>query len=126
MTGTYKTISKQHIFDIEYWSLEQAKLGRTNKALQGKVVVITGGLGTIGMATCEIFRNEGAEVVLLDSSKPKDNVSKDIFFHCDVTNRKQVREVFSKISVIYGGIDILVSNAGSVYDGQIGSIAILT
>ena len=72
------------------------------------------------MATCEIFRNEGAEVVLLDSSKPKDNVSKDIFFHCDVTNRKQVREVFSKISVIYGGIDILVSNAGSVYDGQIG------
>ena len=122
-SSTYKTISKQHIFDIEYWSLEQAKLGRTNKALQGKVVVITGGLGTIGMATCEIFRNEGAEVVLLDSSKPKDNTSKDIFFHCDVTNRKQVREAFSKISVIYGGIDILVSNAGSVYDGQIGSIS---
>ena len=70
------------------------------------------------MATCEIFRNEGAEVVLLDSSKPKDNVNKDIFFHCDITNRKQVRDVFSKISVIYGGIDILVSNAGSVYDGH--------
>ena len=120
-SSTYKTISKQHIFDIEYWSLEQAKLGKTKKSLQGKVVVITGGLGTIGKATYEVFRKEGAEVVLLDSSKPMSRLNKDIFFHCDVTDRKQVREVFSKISTIYGGIDILISNAGSVYDGQIGS-----
>ena len=50
---------------MEYWSLEQAKLNKV-KELQGKVVAITGGLGKIGFETCKLFKDKGAEVVILD------------------------------------------------------------
>ena len=62
----YKFIPEKDLFDVEYWSLEQAKIKKTKKILQGNVVVITGGFGAIGSATYKLFKNYGAEIVLLD------------------------------------------------------------
>ena len=65
-TSTYKFIPEKDLFDVEYWSLEQAKIKREKKLLEGNVVVITGSTGTIGFETYKVFKSYGAEVVLLD------------------------------------------------------------
>jgi len=65
-TSTYKFISEKDLFDVEYWSLEQAKIKKQKKLLEGNVVVITGSTGTIGFETYKLFKSYGAEVVLLD------------------------------------------------------------
>ena len=65
--GRFQSISEAEMFDIEYWSLEQAKLaGAVEKPLAGQVALITGGAGTIGAATARALRGAGAEIVLLD------------------------------------------------------------
>ena len=94
-TSKYKFISKKDIFDVEYWSLEQAKIKKAKKILQGNVVVITGGFGAIGTATYKLFKSYGAEIVLLDydSKKVKEMQSKikDLCLHCDVRNKNSVK-----------------------------------
>jgi len=121
----YVPISEQDAFDIEYWQLEEAKLRRLPKprALEGRVVVVTGGGGGIGSATGERLLQEGANVVLLDidaevleagverfrTTHGKDRVRG---LRCDVTDETSVRDAFAGAVRAYGGIDILVSNAG--------------
>jgi len=68
-TSAYKFIPEKDIFDVEYWSLEQAKINKPKKILEGNVVVITGSTGTIGFETYKMFKSYGAEVVLLDYNK---------------------------------------------------------
>src|SRR5215472_12997227 len=64
--GRFESVSAADLFDIEYWSLEQAKLGRsTEKALAGQIAVVTGGAGAIGLATARALVGAGAELVLL-------------------------------------------------------------
>ena len=65
-TSSYRFISERDLFDIEYWSLEQAKIKKAKKILEGNVVVITGSTGAIGSATYKLFKSYGAEIVLLD------------------------------------------------------------
>jgi rhamnose utilization protein RhaD (predicted bifunctional aldolase and dehydrogenase)/NAD(P)-dependent dehydrogenase (short-subunit alcohol dehydrogenase family) len=126
-TSVYQTIKEKDIFDIEYWSLEQAKVNKSKKSLQGKVVVITGSLGTIGFETYKIFKQQGAEVVLLDYDKSKIKETQlhipDLCLFADVTNRKSVGNAYKEICETFGGIDILVSNAGSVSSGPIADIS---
>src|SRR5215468_9147516 len=65
--GTYECIPEPDIFDIEYWSLEQAKLGAAaEKPLARRIAVVTGGASGIGAATAAAFAKEGADVVVLD------------------------------------------------------------
>jgi NAD(P)-dependent dehydrogenase (short-subunit alcohol dehydrogenase family) len=126
-TSVYQTIKEKDIFDIEYWSLEQAKVNKSKKSLQGKVVVITGSLGTIGFETYKIFKQQGAEVVLLDYDKSKIKETQlhipDLCLFADVTNRKSVGNAYKEICETFGGIDILVSNAGSISSGPIADIS---
>ena len=126
-TSTYKFIPEKDLFDVEYWSLEQAKIKRKKKLLEGNVVVITGSTGTIGFETYKIFKSYGAEVVLLDYNleRLKEVQSKinDLCVHCDVTNKKSVKDAFKQICEKYGGIDILVSNAGTAPSGSIGEVS---
>ena len=114
--SSFKSINKKDIFDVEYWSLEQAKLNKISKKLSGKVAVITGGAGTIGLAIAEKMKLEGAEVVILDNNKSKIEhlkVAKNFdAYICDVTKRDSVKKILAKICITYGGLDILVSNAG--------------
>ena len=126
-TSTYQTIKEKDIFDIEYWSLEQAKVNKSKKPLQGKVVVITGSLGTIGFETYKVFKKQGAEVVLLDYDKSKIKEAQlhisDLCLFADVTNRKSIKDAYKKVCQRFGGIDILVSNAGSVSSGPVADIS---
>ena len=125
-TSKYKFIPEKDLFDVEYWSLEQAKIKKAKKPLEGNVVVITGSAGAIGSATYKLFKSYGAEIVLLDYNLKKikelqKNV-KDLCLHCDVTNKNSINKAFNTICEIYGGIDILISNAGTAIGGSIAEV----
>ncbi len=118
--GTYECIPEPDIFDIEYWSLEQAKLGAAaEKPLARRIAVVTGGASGIGAATAAAFAKEGAEVVVLDRDVSK---TKGFAIACDVTKADQVRAAFDRIAAVYGGVDIVVSNAGAAWQGRIGDV----
>ena len=125
-TTKYKFISQKDLFDVEYWSLEQAKIKKEKKILQGNVVVITGGFGAIGSATFKLFKSYGAEIILLDNDAQKikkmQGKIKDLCLYCDVRNKNSVKKVFEKINEQYGGVDILISNAGTAIGGSIAEI----
>ena len=125
--GKFESITEAEIFEIEYWSLEQAKLGKVRHLpLSGHVVVITGGAGAIGMATAAAFKKTGAEVVLLDIDQDQLALAGDKIaatgIACDVTQRDNVEAAFAKICEKYGGVDVLVSNAGRAWQGKIGEV----
>jgi len=126
-TSSYKFIPEKDLFDVEYWSLEQAKIKKAKKLLEGNVVVITGGTGTIGFETYKMFKSYGAEVVLLDFNKKKlqelQSKIKDTYIYCDVTNKKSVESAFKQICNKFGGIDILISNAGNAPSGTIAEVS---
>ena len=126
-TSTYKFIPEKDLFDVEYWSLEQAKIKKSRKLLEGNVVVITGSTGTIGFETYKIFKSYGAEVVLLDFNQQKikelQSKIKDTCIYCDVTNKKSVENAFNQICKKFGGIDILISNAGNAPSGKIAEVS---
>jgi NAD(P)-dependent dehydrogenase (short-subunit alcohol dehydrogenase family) len=118
--GTYQCIPEPDIFDIEYWSLEQAKLNAAaEKPLARRIAVVTGGASGIGAATAAALAKEGAEVVVLDRDVSK---VKGFAIACDVTKPAEVRAAFDRIAATLGGIDIVVSNAGAAWQGKIGSV----
>ncbi len=126
-TSKYKFIPEKDLFDVEYWSLEQAKIKKKKKLLEGNVVVITGSTGTIGFETYKMFKSYGAEVVLIDYNlkrlkEVQSNIN-DLCIHCDVTNKKSVKKAFNQICEKFGGIDILISNAGTAPGGAIGEVS---
>jgi rhamnose utilization protein RhaD (predicted bifunctional aldolase and dehydrogenase)/NAD(P)-dependent dehydrogenase (short-subunit alcohol dehydrogenase family) len=127
--GRFESISERNQFEIEYWSLEQAKLAGRKPLplqLQGHVVVITGGAGTIGLATAAAFRARGAEVVLLDLDASRTKLAAKplnaLGIGCNVTDRLSVAAAFDAVVAAYGGVDIVVSNAGAAWQGRIGDV----
>jgi len=125
--GTYAVIPEPDIFDIEYWSLEQAKLGKAaEKSLARRIVAVTGGGSGIGAATARVFAAEGAEVAVLDRDPAAaQRVAGDIggfAVACDVTDRSSVDAAFDRIVERFGGVDIVVSNAGAAWQGRIGDV----
>lgn len=123
--STYVGLPEQEAFDIEYWLLEEAKLQRMPKpkSLAGQIAFITGGAGGIGKATAIRLLREGACVVLADIDEPalaKANdelgkaFGKDFVrpVQLDVTDEAAVASAYATAAVEYGGVDILVSNAG--------------
>ena len=126
--GRFESISEQDAFDVEYWSLEQAKLGKgAEKPLARQVVVVTGGAGAIGAATARAFVAAGAEVALLDlDGKAAAAVAGPLGglgLACDVTRAADVARAYARVCEVYGGVDILVSNAGAAWSGRIGEVA---
>jgi rhamnose utilization protein RhaD (predicted bifunctional aldolase and dehydrogenase)/NAD(P)-dependent dehydrogenase (short-subunit alcohol dehydrogenase family) len=126
--GRFASLSEADMFDMEYWSLEQAKLAAAKEQpLVGQVAVITGAAGSIGAATARIFASAGAEVALLDiNEKAVCDVAKSIdgalAVGCDVTNAASVNHAFERVIEAFGGVDILVSNAGAAWQGRIGEV----
>jgi rhamnose utilization protein RhaD (predicted bifunctional aldolase and dehydrogenase)/NAD(P)-dependent dehydrogenase (short-subunit alcohol dehydrogenase family) len=125
--GDFRSIPETDIFDLEYWSLEQAKLGKGKDApLARQVVAVTGGAGGIGAAVARAFRAQGAEVAVLDrdgaAAQTIATALKGLGLACDVTDKAQVDAAFDAIAETYGGLDILVSNAGAAFTGRIGDV----
>ncbi len=125
--SAYKVIPERDIFEIEYWGLEQAKLGRgVEQPLARQVCVVTGGAAGIGAATARLFRDRGAEVAVLDRDAAAAAVLAaeigGFSVACDVTNRKSVDRAFDVVAARFGGVDILVSNAGAAWRGRIGEV----
>jgi NAD(P)-dependent dehydrogenase (short-subunit alcohol dehydrogenase family) len=127
-TGRYQALGDAELFDMEYWSLEQAKLGSAaEKPLAGHIVAITGAGGTIGAATAKAFAAAGAEVALLDvnetaAKETAKAIGSAIGIACDVTDAASVRAAFARIVEAFGGVDIVVSNAGAAWQGRIGEV----
>ena len=123
--SSYVGLPAQEAFDIEYWQLEEAKLQRLPKpkALAGQIALVTGGAGGIGRAAANRLLREGACVVLADideaalagaNEELSKAFGKDFVrpVRIDVTSEDQVVCGFAETAVEFGGIDILVSNAG--------------
>lgn len=125
--GRFRSISEADTFDIEHWSLEQAKLGSAReKPLARQVVAITGAGGAIGQATARAFAAAGAEVALLDieprAVAPLAAELGGLAVACDVTHGRDIDRAFAAVCERYGGVDILVSNAGAAWQGRIGDV----
>ncbi len=125
--GAYKPISEADMFDVEYWSLEQAKLGKgAEKALARQVAVVTGGGSGIGAATAKALARAGAEVAVLDrdlaAAQAVAKSIKGLALACDVTNVDDVRAAFDAVAKKFGGVDIVVSNAGAAWQGKVGHV----
>jgi NAD(P)-dependent dehydrogenase (short-subunit alcohol dehydrogenase family) len=127
--GRFESISEADMFDVEYWSLEQAKLGTAKEApLAGQIAAITGAAGAIGAATAQAFAAAGAEVALLDIDEDAAQVAAKaigrsaLAVRCDVTDQASVQTAFARIAETFGGVDIVVSNAGAAWQGRIGEV----
>jgi rhamnose utilization protein RhaD (predicted bifunctional aldolase and dehydrogenase)/NAD(P)-dependent dehydrogenase (short-subunit alcohol dehydrogenase family) len=117
MAGGFYPVANKDLFDMEYWSLEQAKLGRASPLpLQGKVTLVTGAGGAIGAAIVNVFSAAGAEVIAVDINRDalieKGFSSKVLLKQLDITHENLVDSFVTDTVKKYGGIDILVSNAG--------------
>ena len=121
----YTSLPRQEAFNIEYWLLEEAKLQRMPQAktLNGRIALITGSAGGIGKAIAKKFIKEGACVILSDNNLErlqetqeefKEEFGNDAFVISllDVTDMKAIRETFGLARLSFGGIDIIVNNAG--------------
>ena len=121
----YIPILDSHIFDMEYWNLQQKKLHLrfSRPLLQGQVAVITGGGGAIGFGIADRLLANGAVVVLSDIDKPRLKKARSILVEkysqsqvkvvpFDVTHYFSVEKAFEEISRRLGGIDIVIPNAG--------------
>ncbi|TDQ80160.1 bifunctional aldolase/short-chain dehydrogenase [Sphingobacterium yanglingense] len=121
----YTSLPRQEAFDIEYWLLEEAKLQRMPKAkpLSGKIALVTGSGGGIGKAIAKKFVMEGAVVLLNDINQERLDVVKEEFVATfgkdtvekailDVTSEQQIEAALATALLAFGGIDIIVNNAG--------------
>jgi len=125
--GRYDPLPESDLFALEYWSLEQAKLkGQVAKPLTGQVALVTGA-GAIGAATARALAGDGAAVALLDidgeAARKAAAAVKGLGMACDVTKPDQVARAFAAICDRFGGVDILVSNAGAAWQGRIGEVS---
>jgi rhamnulose-1-phosphate aldolase/alcohol dehydrogenase len=127
--GRYEPIPEADQFDVEYWSLEQAKLGKSaEKVLARQVCVVTGGGSGIGAAVARAMAAEGAEVAVLDRDRAAAievarKISKSaLAIACDVTKPDDVKRAFDEVAKAFGGVDIVVSNAGAACQGRIGEV----
>lgn len=122
--GGFYPLGEKDMFDCEYWSLEQAKLGKgASLPLQGKIALVTGGAGAIGLATAQALAAKGASIMLVDQSRG--DLEKAIgslghwhgFYETNVTKERSAKKAINLCIEQFGGIDILISNAGSAQDG---------
>ncbi len=135
----YVPIPEQEAFDIEYWLLEEAKLQRLPKAkaLEGRIALITGGAGGIGQAVARRLLAEGAHVVLSDRDQAALDEARAALGKafgadkvrgvvCDVRDEASVTASMAYAAAEFGGLDILVSNAGIASASPIESTTLAT
>jgi NAD(P)-dependent dehydrogenase (short-subunit alcohol dehydrogenase family) len=127
--GRFSPVNEADTFDMEYWSLEQAKLGKGGEQpLARQVVLITGGAGAIGAATARAFAAQGAAVAVLDldgiaaAAAAASCGCHALGLSADVTDPAAVRAAIAAVAAHFGGLDIVVSNAGAAWTGPIAEL----
>ncbi len=126
--GGFRPIGEDDLFEMEYWSLEQAKLGKARAApLAGRVVMITGAAGAIGRATARAFAAEGAEILLVDRdagalAAARDMLGRGASLALDVTGPGAAEAAVAEAVRRFGGLDIVVSNAGAAVQGALAEL----
>ncbi|HSA56852.1 MAG TPA: SDR family oxidoreductase, partial [Gemmatimonadaceae bacterium] len=127
--GRFEPVSENDLFDVEYWSLEQAKLAKAASAgpLAGRVALVTGAASGIGLATAVELLAQGAHVMLTDRDEPRVVTAADALrarygarvsaASCDVTDDRSIATAFARTCREFGGLDVLVSNAGTAPSG---------
>ncbi len=123
--GGFVSLSPKEAYDIEYWPLElyKLKLAPPDRDFAGKIVLVTGGASGIGRASAFRMAQEGAHVVIVDINAESGEMTaadltakfgkgRAIFVQCDVTQEEQVANALQQTVLAYGGLDVLVNNAG--------------
>jgi NAD(P)-dependent dehydrogenase (short-subunit alcohol dehydrogenase family) len=127
--GGFRPIGEADTFDMEYWSLEQAKLGKgARPPLQGRVVLVTGGAGAIGRAAAKAFAAQGASIFLMDRDEGAlkaacEGLGRDHGgIAGDVTAPGAAAGIVAACVRRFGGLDILLSNAGAAWQGEMATL----
>ncbi|MFI4868876.1 MAG: bifunctional aldolase/short-chain dehydrogenase [Steroidobacterales bacterium] len=121
--GGYRALPEQDIFDVEYWDLEQAKLNKagTPPVFAGEVALVTGAASGIGRACVESLLKRGAAVIALDLNADVAGMfarPEVLGLRCDVTDPAQISQALDRGVRSFGGLDLLVLNAGIFPAGQ--------
>ncbi|MCC7301080.1 MAG: bifunctional aldolase/short-chain dehydrogenase [Bacteroidia bacterium] len=121
--GGYKALPERELFEIEYWELEQAKLKKRAALppLSGKIILVTGAASGIGAAVVEQCLRQGAAIAALDINPAvngKFNRPDVKEICCDVTKADQLQQAVEAAVSAFGGLDVLVSNAGIFTSGM--------
>jgi rhamnulose-1-phosphate aldolase/alcohol dehydrogenase len=123
--GGFVSLSPKEAYDIEYWPLElyKLKLAPPDRDFAGKVALVTGGASGIGRASAFKMASEGAHIAIVDINadmgeattvelNAKFGRGRAVFIRCDVTDEAQVQAALRAVTLAYGGVDVLVNNAG--------------
>jgi rhamnose utilization protein RhaD (predicted bifunctional aldolase and dehydrogenase)/NAD(P)-dependent dehydrogenase (short-subunit alcohol dehydrogenase family) len=122
-TGSYEGLSEEHLFDMEYFSLQRPKLGTGEELpLQRSVALITGAAGAIGFGICRALLEQGCHVAATDlSGTPLDSLVSELTptfgerilgIPLDVTDPNSVARGFDRVIEEWGGVDLVIANAG--------------
>ncbi len=115
--GGWTPVTEAELFEVEYWELEQAKLGKGGvpRPHQGKVALVSGAASGIGLACAEELRTQGAAVLALDINPAVSELftgQDALGMICDVTDSDALKSCVDEAVRRFGGLDIVVSNAG--------------
>jgi rhamnose utilization protein RhaD (predicted bifunctional aldolase and dehydrogenase)/NAD(P)-dependent dehydrogenase (short-subunit alcohol dehydrogenase family) len=132
LVGSYRPVAELDLFDVEYWSLEQAKLGLSKgraAPLERHIALVTGAASGIGRATAAHLLELGAHVLLCDRDGERLSLARRELserfgtavanYAADVTDEQQVADCMSAVVDAFGGLDIVVSNAGTAPTGRL-------
>lgn len=131
--GAFAPLDVKNLFEMEHWTMERAKLGtETNEQLKAHVVLVTGAGSGIGAETARLFSSQGASVVLWDIDEAGLEQTQQSLEHpemsfiqlIDVTSVEQVEAGYKQAVLTYGGIDIVISNAGKVWNEELSECSI--
>ncbi len=128
-SGGFYPVDEPRIFEMEYWSLEQAKLGAKKPPLMaGRVVMVTGGAGGIGLATAQAFAALGANIFLVDLHEGALETALKTLgaahggVAMDITADGAAADAMNACTARFGGLDILISNAGAAWTGEMATL----
>ena len=118
----FDALPENDLFDLEYWSLEQIKLAKVAELpLSRQVALVTGAAGGLGLEIAKALKAQGADVAMMDIAADRlAEAANDVggfAVPCDVTSEAAVAEAVNKVAGHFGGIDILMSNAGAAFQG---------
>ncbi len=128
--GKNRFIPRKEGFEMEYWSLEEAKFKKQKKApFQGYVGVVTGAASGIGKVTVQKFLENGITTAGLDIDQKIEELSNNsknesLGLICDISDEARVKEAFGKIIMTYGGIDVVFNNAGYLHPSKLEEITL--